>query len=325
MPPRSSIRGHEDLNLKNFHFAKGMEWAKEYGPVYRLNLNFTDVVVLSNVKSIKNFCKNTDGLYRSGCFVVGRDFCKGLATLNGNLWAANKRYCMSVLRDLGFAKTSMEERMMTWIYMDHHTEDFRKLERKIGETKGQPVFVRPYILTCVVSNIISFFYSSGLPGEIAALGTVTSILERMRTIMSGGAVIQYLPRLFRNLLYHIPFTRNGKVQSIMDEMDSFVKANEDIVVDEFVIPKGTVVLFNFWAAHYDTEIWEEPNRFNPDRFLDKDGTFLPQKLENVIPFAVGGQSHHSADETETASERNCHKESARVRGRSSPRWRSSFW
>ncbi|KAK8768194.1 hypothetical protein V5799_015341, partial [Amblyomma americanum] len=402
MPPRSSIRGHEELNLKNFHFAKGMEWAKEYGPVYRLNLNFSDVVVLSNARSIKNFCKNTDGLYRSGCFVVGRDYCKGLATMNGNFWAANKKYCMSTLRDLGFAQTSMEERMM---------EHFRKLELKIGETKGEPVFIRPYLLTCLVSNIISFVYSSGLPGGMAALETVTSILERMQTIMSGGAVIQYLPSFFRYLLYYIPFTRNGKVQSIMDEMDSFVndqiqtyvpnprvadgrdfiegyvkkmaerkedpystfqgrflvgnvktfliagtfsttntmnwhlvnfaarpevqarvqneidevvgperaptwedrrkmpytlacaweihrwkpapplgmprEANEDIVVDEFVIPKGTVVLFNFWAAHYDTEIWTEPKRFNPDRFLDKDGTFLPEKLENLVPFSVG--------------------------------------
>ncbi|KAL1415360.1 hypothetical protein MTO96_029470 [Rhipicephalus appendiculatus] len=196
MPPRSTILGHVELERPGFHCTKAVEWAKQYGPVYRLNLNFTDVVVLSDVQSIKKFCKNSDGLYRSGCFIVGRDYNKGLATQNGECWVANKRYCMSVLRDLGFAKTSMEERMM---------DDFRQLEARIRDSKGQPVRIRPLILTCVASNILSFFYPNGLP----------------------GAVIQFSPSPVRNLLYHLPFTRNGKVDAIMNTMDNFVREQND--------------------------------------------------------------------------------------------------
>lgn len=405
MPPKSTILGHEELNWPGFHCTKAVEWAKQYGPVYRLNLNFTDVVVLNDVRSIKTFCKNSEGLYRSGCFIVGRDYNKGLATQNGECWVANKRYCMSVLRDLGFAKTSMEERMM---------DDFRQLEARIRDSKGQPVQIRPLILTCVASNIMSFFYPNGMPDEEAALHKAASILDRMRTVMLGGAVIQFSRSLVRNLLYHLPFTRNGKVDAIMNEMDNFVRdrndnykpsmrdndrqgfiegykkkieevkmehspkfqerflignvktfliagtfsttntmhwhllnfaarpeiqrrvqqeidevvgservptwddrkhmpytlacsweihrwkpapplgmpreANEDIVVDNFLIPKGTVVIFNLWAAHYDANIWREPCRFDPSRYLDKDGVFVPEKLDNVIPFAAGKRS-----------------------------------
>ncbi|KAH7972758.1 hypothetical protein HPB52_016645 [Rhipicephalus sanguineus] len=68
------------------------------------------------------------------------------------------------------------------------------------------------------------------------------------------------------------------------------EANEDIVVDNFFIPRGTVVIFNLWAAHYDATIWREPHRFDPSRFLDKDGFFVPEKLDNVIPFAAGKRS-----------------------------------
>ncbi|XP_075721410.1 cytochrome P450 2C20-like [Rhipicephalus microplus] len=405
MPPRSTIFGHEELNRPGFHCTKAVEWAKQYGPVYRLNLNFTDVVVLSDVQSIKKFCKNADGLYRSGCFIVGRDYNKGLATQNGECWVANKRYCMSVLRDLGFAKTSMEKRMM---------DDFRQLESRLKDSKAEPVHIRPLILRCVTSNIMSFFYPNGLPGEEAALLKATTILDSMRTTMLGGAVIQFLPSLVRNFLYHLPFTRNGKVDAIMAAMDNFVRdqnekykprtrengrlgfiegyakkiaeakleqspnfeerflignvktfliagtfsttntmhwhllnfatrpelqrrvqqeidevigserlptwddrrhmpytlacsweihrwkpapplgmpreANKDVLVDNFIIPRGTVVIFNLWAAHYDGNIWREPHRFDPGRFLDKDGVFLPEKLEDVIPFSAGKRS-----------------------------------
>lgn len=48
-----------------------------------------------------------------------------------------------------------------------------------------------------------------------------------------------------------------------------------------------MVLFNLWAAHYDADLWPEPQRFDPSRFLDKDGFFAPEKLDNVIAFSVG--------------------------------------
>ncbi|XP_049527194.1 cytochrome P450 2C8-like [Dermacentor silvarum] len=404
MPPVSTILGHEELYWRGFHSTKAVEWAKEYGPVYRLKLNFTDVVVLSDVRSIKAFCKNSDGLYRPGCFIVGRDYNKGLGTQNGQCWIANRRYCVSMLRDLGFAKTSMEERMM---------EDFHQLKARIDHTKGQPVDIRPLICSCVTNNILSFFYPKGLPGGDAALLKVTTILDKIRTTF-GGVLIQFSPSIIRNLLYCLPFTSNAKMDKITKKMDNLIRdqldnykpsttdnkgrgfiegywkkieearqeplpkfqerflvgnvkafliagtftttntmhwnllnfaakpdiqtrvqqeidevvgserlprwedrrrmpytlacawelhrwkpapplglpreANENIVIDGFLIPKGTVVLFNLWAAHYDADLWPEPHRFDPSRFLDKDGLFVHTKLNNVIVFSVGKRS-----------------------------------
>ncbi|CAE6381379.1 unnamed protein product [Rhizoctonia solani] len=34
------------------------------------------------------------------------------------------------------------------------------------------------------------------------------------------------------------------------------------------IPKGTTVMGNIWAINYDESVYPEPERFNPDRFLD---------------------------------------------------------
>ncbi|XP_070377495.1 cytochrome P450 2J4-like isoform X2 [Dermacentor albipictus] len=214
MPPVSTIFGHEELNWPYFHCTKAAEWAKEYGPVYRLTLNFTNVVVLSNAHSIKTFCKNNDGLFRSGCFIVGRDYNQGIVTLNGECWTANRRYCLSVLRDLGFAKSSMEQRM---------TDTFREFEACIGDTKGQPVSIRPILISCFTKNVTSFFYPNGLLGGDKALCKVTRILDALKALMMGGTNNDLLPTFIRNLLYYIPSSRNAQVERNMNELDNFIR------------------------------------------------------------------------------------------------------
>ena len=42
---------------------------------------------------------------------------------------------------------------------------------------------------------------------------------------------------------------------------------------------------NLWAVHNDENLWEKPEIFNPDRFLNEKGNFA--RSPNVIPFSVG--------------------------------------
>ncbi|XP_059903553.1 cytochrome P450 2U1 isoform X1 [Gadus macrocephalus] len=53
----------------------------------------------------------------------------------------------------------------------------------------------------------------------------------------------------------------------------------------FTIPKGTVVIPNLWSVHRDPTVWEEPDTFNPGRFLDEAGKLL--RSEHFIPFGIG--------------------------------------
>lgn len=48
----------------------------------------------------------------------------------------------------------------------------------------------------------------------------------------------------------------------------------------YFIPKGTVVLPNHWAIHLDPEVYPEPEKFNPDRFI-KDGKLVGTKYSDV--------------------------------------------
>lgn len=60
----------------------------------------------------------------------------------------------------------------------------------------------------------------------------------------------------------------------------------DTQVGGYDIPKGTVVLSNFYAIHRDPHHWKNPESFDPSRFLKKDGT-LNAKPDSYLPFSAG--------------------------------------
>jgi len=65
------------------------------------------------------------------------------------------------------------------------------------------------------------------------------------------------------------------------------KTTVDTSLQGYHIPKSTTVLINLWSLHHDPEIWEYPNDFRPQRFLDEDGYFLPPKADRYCPFSAG--------------------------------------
>jgi cytochrome P450 len=66
------------------------------------------------------------------------------------------------------------------------------------------------------------------------------------------------------------------------------KAMKDSTLEGYNIPKGTTLLLNLWAMHYDENEWENPNVFDPSRFLDADGKFVHVAGEkSFLPFGAG--------------------------------------
>lgn len=66
------------------------------------------------------------------------------------------------------------------------------------------------------------------------------------------------------------------------------KAMKDSTLEGYNIPKGTTLLLNLWAMHYDEEEWQNPKVFDPSRFLDEDGKFVNVAGEkSFLPFGAG--------------------------------------
>lgn len=64
------------------------------------------------------------------------------------------------------------------------------------------------------------------------------------------------------------------------------EAREDCKVDGYDIPKGTIVLVNTWTIARDSEVWENPYEFMPERFLGKDIDVKGHDFE-LLPFGAG--------------------------------------
>ena len=62
---------------------------------------------------------------------------------------------------------------------------------------------------------------------------------------------------------------------------------EDITFEGYNLPKGTQVIANLYASSNDPEIFENPEKFDPSRFLKEDGTFNSALASKVAAFSYG--------------------------------------
>lgn len=58
-------------------------------------------------------------------------------------------------------------------------------------------------------------------------------------------------------------------------------------INGYPIPKGTVVFINQWSLNHDPKKWDQPEIFNPLRFLDEDGELNKDKTGNVLIYSMG--------------------------------------
>lgn len=59
----------------------------------------------------------------------------------------------------------------------------------------------------------------------------------------------------------------------------------DIELGGYLIPKGTVIFFSPYAIHRRPDLWPDPERFNPDRFLPEAEAKRPRLA--YLPFGAG--------------------------------------
>ena len=61
----------------------------------------------------------------------------------------------------------------------------------------------------------------------------------------------------------------------------------DTILDGYFIPQNTPVLVNYYSLTRDERYWEEPEQFNPYRFLDENGKLRKDVLDKFYPFGIG--------------------------------------
>ena len=64
---------------------------------------------------------------------------------------------------------------------------------------------------------------------------------------------------------------------------------KDTILNGYRIAEGTMVFGNYYAVNHDAEIWGDPEKFRPDRFLTQDDPIITRKslVEQVMLFGLG--------------------------------------
>ena len=62
----------------------------------------------------------------------------------------------------------------------------------------------------------------------------------------------------------------------------------DVQMGKYMVPKGTTVLVSLEDIHFDEQYWDDPKKFNPDRFIDVNGALKTSTMS--FPFGLG-RSH----------------------------------
>ncbi|KAG0181655.1 cytochrome P450-dit2 [Apophysomyces sp. BC1034] len=66
-------------------------------------------------------------------------------------------------------------------------------------------------------------------------------------------------------------------------------ANMDTVLADTLIPKGSPVIINMYDIHHNDRLWENPEKFDPDRFLPGGEADQRDLGPTWIPFGLGGR------------------------------------
>lgn len=59
------------------------------------------------------------------------------------------------------------------------------------------------------------------------------------------------------------------------------KSLKDTTLNGYFIPRNTTIMVSIWAVLQDKSIWNNPEKFSPERFLDDEGNY--KKTDGWMP------------------------------------------
>uniref|UniRef100_A0A8C5JVD6 Cytochrome P450, family 2, subfamily s, polypeptide 1 n=1 Tax=Jaculus jaculus TaxID=51337 RepID=A0A8C5JVD6_JACJA len=266
--------------------------SKKYGPVFTVHLGpWRRVVVLVGYKVVQealgDMAEEFNG--RGMLAMLDQTFDgHGVLFANGERWKQLRKFTLLALRDLGMGKREGEGLIQA---------EVQCLVEAFRDTEGHP-FDPSLLLAQATSNVIcSLTFGVRFSYEDEEFRTVVQAASGTLLGISSpwGQAYEMFFRLLRLLPGpHTQVQRHlGTLAAFAARQVSQHQGNRQTsgpardVVDAFLMKmeQGTEVFPLLGSVLHDPEVFQRPEEFNPDRFLDADGRLKKHKA--FLPFSLG--------------------------------------
>ncbi len=156
------------------------------------------VVILNDWESIKDAFHKDSFLGRpevTPSFALSGT--RGFPDVNGDVWREQRRFTLSLLRDLGFGKGGMEERIK---------DEIGYLIKEIDKSNGGPIQIKSLLSPSMSNNICSLVFGHRLdylePNRVLldkAIETMSKLIHPFAPL--GGMYPLYLTKLFASVSF----------------------------------------------------------------------------------------------------------------------------
>ncbi|XP_075544330.1 cytochrome P450 2H2-like isoform X1 [Dermacentor variabilis] len=211
-PGAVPILGYLPFLRKPYH-TTFKELSKQYGPIIKIRLGCKDVLVLNDLASIREGLSNPDVLYRPNDFIFRHLGIEGIASINGESWQVNRRYCFHVLRNLGFARKSMEK---------HIQEEGQCFMALLASGKQQPMLVAHALASSVANNISALVFGERYNLSDPKGRYVEGMLSKLLREAHFFSPTDFLPAL-RFVAARLPGTQLYAMKSVLQELAKFIR------------------------------------------------------------------------------------------------------
>lgn len=153
-PPAKPLIGHIEYLRPDFCAMTAIEWAQIYGSTYRIRTGLTEMVIVNDFDAIVKLFAKDELLYRSKDWRLYGLSVGYPISLEGEEWVENRRFCIQALRDIGFAKPTIQNDIL---------DECHRLIERISESNGRPIAIEELILPSVSNNAVAPVFGESYP------------------------------------------------------------------------------------------------------------------------------------------------------------------
>ncbi|XP_062071320.1 cytochrome P450 2C3-like isoform X2 [Lepus europaeus] len=224
------------LNTKNISKSMSM-LAKVYGPVFTVYLGTKPTVVLHGYQAVK------EALVDLGEEFAGRGSLplidritqgSGLAFSNGEIWKQTRRFSLTVLRNMGMGKKTIEDRIQ---------EEALCLVEELKKTNASPCDPSS-LLFCVPCNVIcSIIFQNRFDYSDQTFQTLNKYFHENTRLSSTPwvqlynifPILHYLPGIHHQLFKNIALQKKFVLEKVQEHQESLDVNNPRDFIDYFLI------------------------------------------------------------------------------------------